>query len=314
MFDFSRAARPASRDVLATVLCAVLLVFSPATLAATTAAAPQAGDPGGVVAFVDGRPVTEGDLAAADSALGRNVPMVDTAERREIILQILAETMLLGDLARRQNLDEDADTKRRIAFARDQGLATQLMADVARRSTSEEKLRAAYKELVLDVMRPEPEYHVHELVFVVPPPGAVGSDDPVTARAEAATKAEAAWRRLDQGEAFATVVRAFSVSPDQDGSTGDMGWQTGDTLGKEYVDVLAGLKPGQLSRPFATEAGWHIIKLEAVRERKVPGFEDSREGLAGMLATRAQYELVDGLRDKIKRVAPLAVPQAAPSP
>lgn len=45
----------------------------------------------------------------------------------------------------------------------------------------------------------------------------------------------------------------------------DMGWITVFTLPYEYENIVYGLKPGQVSRPYRSKKGWHIFKNEEER-------------------------------------------------
>lgn len=73
-------------------------------------------------------------------------------------------------------------------------------------------------------------------------------------------------RRLDAGQAdFATLAREHS----QDGSAtsgGDLGWASPGMFVPEFEQVLASLAPGQLSAPFTSRFGVHLVQLLERRE------------------------------------------------
>lgn len=87
-------------------------------------------------------------------------------------------------------------------------------------------------------------------------------------------KAQDALVRIRAGEDFSLV--AFSVSEDITAKAGgDLGIIKKELLGKEFLDVIKHMKVGDVSEPFWTDKGLHIIKLdEAVDER---GPEEMRE-------------------------------------
>ncbi len=83
--------------------------------------------------------------------------------------------------------------------------------------------------------------------------------------------------RIVSGEDFATLAKEFSEDKTSSNQGGDMGWfQIGD-YGTRVAQVLESLSDKQLSEPFQTEAGWHILERlgtraldrtsEAVREQ-----------------------------------------------
>ncbi len=45
----------------------------------------------------------------------------------------------------------------------------------------------------------------------------------------------------------------------------DMGWITVFTLPYEYENIVYGLKPGQVSKPYRSKKGWHVFKNEEER-------------------------------------------------
>lgn len=45
----------------------------------------------------------------------------------------------------------------------------------------------------------------------------------------------------------------------------DLGWITVFTLPDEYENIVYGLKPGQVSKPYRSQKGWHIFKNEEER-------------------------------------------------
>jgi peptidyl-prolyl cis-trans isomerase SurA len=46
---------------------------------------------------------------------------------------------------------------------------------------------------------------------------------------------------------------------------GDLGWFSGDAYGSRVSEVIKGLKNGEISQPFQTEVGWHVMQLEDTR-------------------------------------------------
>jgi len=74
-------------------------------------------------------------------------------------------------------------------------------------------------------------------------------------------KAAIIMGRLRAGEDFASLAKEYS----EDASAklgGDLGSVKKDQMAKEFIDVLSSMKAGDVSRPFWTGKGLHIIKLE----------------------------------------------------
>lgn len=90
--------------------------------------------------------------------------------------------------------------------------------------------------------------------------------------ANASKRIRAAYEQLQGGEDFAKVAKNYS----SDRGAGSKGSELTDMpcnqLPTEYIAAIAdGMKPGDISKPFQSRYGWHIIKLIAQEEQ--PPFE-----------------------------------------
>ena len=78
-------------------------------------------------------------------------------------------------------------------------------------------------------------------------------------------RAEATWAYVvEKGNEFAATATSYSDAPDAlEG--GALGWRRRAQLPTAFADLVPGMKPGEVSKPFRSSAGFHIIKLNAVR-------------------------------------------------
>jgi peptidyl-prolyl cis-trans isomerase SurA len=72
--------------------------------------------------------------------------------------------------------------------------------------------------------------------------------------------------RLQEGEEFASLARAHSTDEATANIGGLFNWFQAGEYGPVMQSEIDGLQPGEFSRPFQTGMGWHIVKLEDVRE------------------------------------------------
>lgn len=70
---------------------------------------------------------------------------------------------------------------------------------------------------------------------------------------------------IKSGVMFSKMAKKYSQDPRSAGKGGDMGWQKIDELSPAFQHAINTLKPGDLSEPFKTDDGWHLVKLLAVR-------------------------------------------------
>jgi peptidyl-prolyl cis-trans isomerase D len=108
-----------------------------------------------------------------------------------------------------------------------------------------------------------------------------GADD--KKKAELREKAAQIRARALKGEDFATLARTLSEDTGSAKNGGDLGFNTRGKMVTPFDDAQFALKPGQLSDVVETRFGYHVIKVEGVREGDVPPAEAKRE-LAEKLA------------------------------
>jgi peptidyl-prolyl cis-trans isomerase D len=83
--------------------------------------------------------------------------------------------------------------------------------------------------------------------------------------------------RAKKGEDFATLAKQFSEDTGSAKKGGDLGFNPKGRMVKPFDDAQFALKAGQLSDVVESQFGYHIIKVEAVREGDVPVDEAKRE-------------------------------------
>jgi len=74
-------------------------------------------------------------------------------------------------------------------------------------------------------------------------------------------------RRIKDGESFATLARRHSEDEGTAARGGELGWFGPGEMTPAFQDVVSTLEPGQVSEPFRTPFGWHIVEVQDRRER-----------------------------------------------
>ncbi|HUK00815.1 MAG TPA: peptidylprolyl isomerase SurA [Steroidobacteraceae bacterium] len=78
-------------------------------------------------------------------------------------------------------------------------------------------------------------------------------------------KLEQIRARILKGEDFAGLAQTSSEDPGSASDGGDLGWTSPGAFDPEFEKVLGSLKEGEISEPFHTQFGWHIVQLMARR-------------------------------------------------
>ena len=89
--------------------------------------------------------------------------------------------------------------------------------------------------------------------------------DPLLDDKDARALADTLRARIMAGEEMAALAREFSDDPGSASNGGDLGWVTPGEMVQEFDDRMTNLPVGQLSTPFRSEFGWHILRVEDTR-------------------------------------------------
>ncbi|WP_431634293.1 peptidylprolyl isomerase [Dyella sp. KULCS107] len=102
------------------------------------------------------------------------------------------------------------------------------------------------------------EYHARQILI---------SPSELMTADQARQKAQELYDRIvNKHEDFAKLAKENSKDDTTANAGGDMGWFAQQAWGGTIAQQLAALKPNQVSQPFQSEAGWHILQLLGTRQ------------------------------------------------
>ncbi|MEJ2696794.1 MAG: peptidylprolyl isomerase [Candidatus Sulfobium sp.] len=112
-------------------------------------------------------------------------------------------------------------------------------------------------------------------------------------------KAAELVEKMGNGESFSDLAKKYSEDPSAD-SGGDLGFIKKGQLSKEFREEVSKMKPGDVSKPFWTDSGLHIIKLDERTDPKSANEikEKARDELTKKLFKAKYDEWVKTLRSK----------------
>jgi peptidyl-prolyl cis-trans isomerase SurA len=102
--------------------------------------------------------------------------------------------------------------------------------------------------------------------------------------------------RLDAGEDFAALAKEYSDDETSANLGGDMGWFPPEAYGERVQQTLVAMEPGQLSEPFQTMSGWHVIELLDTRE-----MDRTEEAIRGEAREKIQMQRAEQEIEKVLR-------------
>lgn len=113
---------------------------------------------------------------------------------------------------------------------------------------------------------------------------------PSQVRSEEATKtlADKLYQRVMAGEDFASLAKKFSDDPASAIHGGSLNWVDPNALVPEFRKVMSETAVGNISQPFKTQYGWHILQVQG--RRSTDNSADYRKQQAMNVLYSRKYE------------------------
>lgn len=109
--------------------------------------------------------------------------------------------------------------------------------------------------------------------------------------------------QLAKGGDFAKIAKDKSLDPGSKEKGGDLGWFPPAAMVKPFSDAVSKLQKGLYTTvPVQTQFGWHVIKLEDIRDAQPPAFDKVKEDLRSNMQKQQLAKLVGDLQAKAKIV------------
>ena len=97
-------------------------------------------------------------------------------------------------------------------------------------------------------------------------------------------------RVVEGGEDFGAIAAVTSQDPGSGPQGGDLGWAGPGTFVPEFEQQLDALKENEISQPFKTQFGWHIIQLLGRRVHDVTQDKLRQQVFAQLRESKAEEE------------------------
>lgn len=110
------------------------------------------------------------------------------------------------------------------------------------------------------------------------------------------------YQRLLKGEDFATLAKEFSEDKGSALKGGDLDWTAKGTMVPEFEAVMKETKVGNISKPFRSQYGWHVLKVEGRRNQDI-GDKIKQANAKKTLVARKQDLVLSQWLDELKSKA-----------
>ncbi|HVY86590.1 MAG TPA: peptidylprolyl isomerase [Caulobacterales bacterium] len=236
-----------------------------------------------VAATVNGRPIYVEDVrsyAVQRGLLQEGQDLDANSDAFYFALEELIQFRLFAMEAEARGLDREPDVHRRLENARERVLAAAIYDEIDQRANDPQAIERLYRENAGRLGQGQ-EVHLRHIQF------------------DSKEAADAAKRRLDQGERFEAL--AFELSTDRGTAAdgGDMGFVQVNDLAQPIRELEERTSVGQIAGPVQVENTWHLIRVEDRREKGAPSLEELRPRIIQWL----RFQEISQLQERLERNA-----------
>jgi len=226
------------------------------------------------LATVNGTDITVGHVIALRGRLPQQYQeLPDDVLLNGIVEQLIQHTVL------RDAIKDQLDKRTTLGLENEARafLASEMLARISERDVSEEDIQAAYAEQ-FDAAIPDSEFNASHILV------------------ENREEAVALIAQLEDGADFAALAKEHSTGPSGK-SGGELGWFGKGQMVKPFEEAVMELAVGEISPPVETQFGWHIVRLNDMRNIAIPTLDEVRNEIIAQIQETAIEAEIAALTD-----------------
>ena len=232
------------------------------------------------IAIVNGKAVPTSRAEALAQQVARSGRPMTPEVEAQIKEEVIAREIFMQE-AQKRGLDATPEYKAQIELARQTILIRELFAEFQKTSAvTDADVQAEYDKFV--AANGGKEYRARHILV------------------ETKEQAEAILASLKKGGKFEDIAKKQSKDPGSGANGGDLDWAAPGNYVKEFSDAMVALNKGQVSGPVQSQFGFHIIRLDDVREAQLPALEDVKPQIVQQMTQQRMAAFQQELRAKAK--------------
>jgi len=233
------------------------------------------------LAIVNGKPVPKSRMDVLTTQLARSGRPMGPELEDQLKQEVIAREIFMQE-AQRRGLDASDDYKAQLELARQTILIRELFADYQKQNpVTDADIKAEYDKFV--TANGGKEYHTRHILV------------------ENEAEAKQIIADVKKGKKFEDIAKAKSKDPGSAPNGGDLDWATAASYVPEFSQAMIKLGKGQMTQePVKSQFGWHVIRVEDIREAQLPKMEEVKPQIAQQLQQQKLAKFQEDLRAKAK--------------
>ena len=238
-----------------------------------------------VVARVNGKEITREDLLQHLQTLPPQLQQQPPETLYPMALDQLVNIELIQEQADKAGLENDEEVRKYVEQARKQAIRSVYLIKEVDGKITDDLLKEHYEEFLKNAPDIEERKVSHILV-------------------ETEKEAKDIIEKLKNGEDFNALAKQFSKGGNAD-KGGEVGWMTKqDNVDKPFlVAVFQGQKGAFTGSPIKTQFGYHVIRIDDIRTKAKPTFEEAKP----LLVVDARRRILDDMLEKMRSKSDIQV-------
>jgi peptidyl-prolyl cis-trans isomerase C len=233
------------------------------------------------LAIVNGKPVPSSRVEALKQQVERSGRPVTPEILAQIKEELIAREIFMQE-ARKRGLETSEDYKAQIELARQSLLIRELFASFQKKNpVTDAEIKAEYDKFV--AANGGKEYRARHIL--------VDKED----------EAKALIADIKKGAKFEDLAKKASKDPGSGANGGDLDWANAASYVPEFSNAMVKLEKGQMTdTPIKSQFGFHVIRVDDVREAQLPKMEEVKPQITQQLTQAKLAKFQDDLRAKAK--------------
>jgi len=258
-----------NRSLIAAVLAAAFATLAPVAVSAQN------------IAIVNGKAVPSARVDTLAQQLAKSGRPVTPEMQGQLREEVITREVFVQE-AQKRGLDITDDFKVQMDLARQSLLIRELFTDYqAKNPVTDTDTKAEYDKFA--AANGGKEYKARHILV------------------EKEAEAKAIIASLKKGGKFEEIAKKSSKDPGSGANGGDLDWAAAGSYVKEFSEAMVGLEKGKTTEtPVKSQFGYHIIRLDDVRDAQLPKFDEVKPQILQQLQQQKLAKFQQDLREKAK--------------